>query len=223
MTKAHARHLESDAGATAASLEPAVVIAQPTATVKQPARVVPIHAVYSDPWVQHNVVLTYAPETTRDGLGAQAFRMLGIHAIARALGLPFLNTPPECVGHIGGAAHYQGMDCTRRMTAADQHKLARVKRMLMLPNTGGVSGANTRSWHVERLDDTLLTWEALQNVTQTALQHKQPTVIKLARVQSLLCQYPDVFLSVPQLKPAANHQHQLQLKVSIITRSSRCL
>lgn len=163
----------------------------------------PLDAVYADPWVRQHVVLTYAPETTRDGLGAQAFRLLGIYALSKALGLQYLHTQPECVGHIGGLPHYQGKDCATRLTAADSRKLQRVQRLLALPSSPGVSEAAVRSWHVERLDNSVLTWELLRSATAAALQQQRPTLIKLARVQALLCQHPDVFLAVPQLQPAA--------------------
>jgi hypothetical protein len=159
------------------------------------------HAVFSNPWVRQHVALTYAPETTRDGLGAQAVRLLGIYALAKCTQLQYVHTGVECVGHIGGLAHYQGRECESRMTRADQRQLARVQAMLSLLPTQAAAAANTSAWHVARLDDVTLTWQHLAAAAQAALQSKRPTVIKLARVQALLCQHPDVFLALPELRP----------------------
>jgi hypothetical protein len=166
--------------------------------------------VFAEPWVRQHVALAYAPGTTRDGLGAQALRLLGTYALAKALGLKYMHVAPQCIGHIGGLPHYQGRDCSSRMTAADRKQLARVVRALTLPSSPGLSPAALRSWQVVRLDDVTLTWEGLVNATQSALQRQQPTLIKVARVQGLLAAHPDVFLAVPQLRPLPGGQQQQQ-------------
>jgi hypothetical protein len=140
--------------------------------------------------------------------------MLGIYALSKALGVQYLHMQPECVGHIGGLPHYQGQDCSSRMTAADYKALNRVQKVLALPSPQGLSiealnsssSGGSGGWFVERLDDVVLTWDALRKAVHSALQQQRSTVIKLARVQALLCHHPDVFLAVPQLRPPVSKQ-----------------
>jgi hypothetical protein len=145
------------------------------ATAAASAPQFPKDPIYSNPWVQQHIALTYAPETTRDGLGAQAFRMLGIYALSKALGVKYLHTQPECIGHIGGLPHYQGQDCSSRLTAADYKTLDRVQRVLVLPSSQGLkvkvfNSSSSNSSSSSRLEADAVGPMAMPAVAGSALE-----------------------------------------------------
>jgi hypothetical protein len=147
------------------------------------------------------------------GWGPRPYACWVTYALSKALGLKYLHTPPQGIGGIGGLPNFsilEDKDCSSKMTAADHLQLPRVQRLLSLPSSAGLSSSSSsNSWHVERLDDVMVTWEALRDAAQSALSHKRPTLIKLARVHALLYQHPDVFLAVPQLQPKGSNHHKM--------------
>ncbi|KAF8058936.1 CPK9 [Scenedesmus sp. PABB004] len=181
----------------------------------------PRDAVFDDPWVRENVAVTYGLKI-RDGLGSQTARMLGVYAVAHALGIPYVHSPFECIGHIGGVPHYRNMRCDH-LPPPDLHKLARISRHIHLPTS---TRANTSAWdvaYVFRGD-----WARLANITATALRARRPTLVKLELVDEFISVCPDIFYHVPAWRPASPPEDRVSTNATslqpswLLTRSRSC-
>lgn len=150
----------------------------------------PLHPQYDNPWVRNNIVLTYALHL-RDGLGGQVHRIMGIYAIAKALGLGYVHSPFECVGHLGPLSHYRNETCDS-LEPRDQLMLQRVIKYLSLPDTTTV---NIKQW--KSVTSFWGGWKELALLVERAAEQHQPTVIRLEMMTSFIKQCPDLFHHVP--------------------------
>lgn len=156
----------------------------------------PVHPIYNDPWVRNNIALTYALGI-RDGLGGQVQRIMGIFAIAKTLGIGYVHSPFECIGHIGPHSHYRRKNCTD-LEPQDQLLLQRVIKYLNLPTT---SSANVSSWSRTALRHPLSGWNDLAATVESLAQQRQPAVIKLEMMAAFLTRCPDAFHHVLSWRP----------------------
>ncbi|KAF8062660.1 HET-E1 [Scenedesmus sp. PABB004] len=153
---------------------------------------------FADPWVQQNVALVYAHEL-RDGVGAQALRMLEIYAVARALGLRHVHRPLTCVGHVGGQVHFRSADCAFDAAAPEARLLGKLRRLLALPSdlTEGAVAAWERR-HVPKLG-----WFTLVDLVTGAAAARTPLLISTEFATSIVHRFPDMLLAPEQLRPTA--------------------
>ncbi|WIA28209.1 hypothetical protein OEZ86_010770 [Tetradesmus obliquus] len=155
----------------------------------------PKHKVFNDPWVADNVAFTYAV-VIKDGLGGQVTRMMGVYALAEAMGVRYVHSPLSCIGHIGGQPHWRNQSCDG-IDPADAAKMQRLSSFLSLANT---TAADTSSWAQELF--TKGSWLMLANVTETALRLQRPTVVRIEWVHNFLSDCPDLFFHVPAWRPS---------------------
>lgn len=167
----------------------------------------PRHSVYSNPWVKDNIALTYSL-FVRDGLGSQVQRIMGIFAIAQALGVGYIHSPFTCIGHIGPYAHYRLNRTCDKLEPKHQQQLHRVTTFLSLPNTTVV---DTSGWNTTALFKG--TWGELAAAVQQAVQHQQPTIIRLEMLNHFLPKCHDLFHHVPSWRPEWRYQ-QISKRVS---------
>lgn len=160
----------------------------------------PKHPVYNKPWVKNNVVLTYNLGL-KDGLGAQVQRIMGIYAMAQALGIGYIHSPFRCIGHIGPHYHYRENRTCDNLGPKQQHELQRITTYLSLPNTTSV---NVSTWARRML--FMGTWDSLAAMVQQAEQQQQPTVIGLEMLTRFLPRCHDLFHHVPEWRPDWSYQ-----------------
>lgn len=154
----------------------------------------PRTAAFSDPWVRDNVVLTYAHQL-QDGLGGQATRLMGIYATAAALGLRYLHTTLQCVGHIGERTHWRNASCDH-LTGDDARMLRRARELVELPSS---SPPGASSWRPITLRAP--SWEDLAAAAADAAARRAPTLLRVEMVNKLLTDCPDLFRHVPEWRP----------------------
>ncbi|KAF6257632.1 hypothetical protein COO60DRAFT_1212860 [Scenedesmus sp. NREL 46B-D3] len=160
----------------------------------------PKHKIFDDPWVHDNVAFTYAV-VIKDGLGGQTTRMMGVYALAAAMGVRYVHSPLTCIGHIGGQPHWRNKTCDG-IDPADAAKMQRISGFLSLTNT---TAADTSGWAHELF--TKGSWLMLANITETALRLQRPTVVRIEWVHNFLSDCPDLFFHVPAWRPS-NPQSQ---------------
>lgn len=156
----------------------------------------PKHPVFDDPWVKNNIAVGYGHKQ-RDGVGSQALRMLAIYALSKSLGIAHDFSPIECVGHIGNQVHYREVGCNFT-SDADRRQLAKVQHMISLPATH--TELNLMQW--KRKDVPALVWSTFVQDVGQAWTERQPTLFIFERLNNLVRDYPDLFLSIPALVPS---------------------
>lgn len=154
----------------------------------------PRDTIFDDPWVQANIAVTYGLKI-RDGLGSQTARMLGVYAIAAALGIQYYHSPFECIGHIGGVPHWRNMHCDH-LPPSDLHKLTRIAKHIHLPSTTTANASSWDSQYVFRGD-----WAKLASIAAAAKQSSKPMLVKLELVDEFISVCPDIFYHVPAWRP----------------------
>lgn len=173
----------------------------------------PRHLIYDDPWIQDNVVLTYAL-VLRDGLGGQVQRIMSIYAIAQALGLKYVHSPFQCIGHIGPHSHYRkGRHCND-LEPKDQQLLQRIVTYLNLPT---ITDADVSNWNSTLL--VMGNWNNLALAVEQAKQRQEPTVIRLEMLSAFINKCPDLFHHVPSWRPYWAYQDSSQ-RVSTVSTSA---
>jgi hypothetical protein len=131
----------------------------------------------------------------KDGLGGQTTRMMGVYALAEAMGVKYVHSPLTCIGHIGGQPHWRNASC-EGIDPAEAAKMQRLSGFLSMANT---TTADTSSWARELF--TKGSWLMLANVTETALRLQRPTVVRIEWVHNFLSDCPDLFFHVPAWRP----------------------
>ncbi|KAF6255837.1 hypothetical protein COO60DRAFT_167155 [Scenedesmus sp. NREL 46B-D3] len=152
--------------------------------------------VFQDPWVKANIAVTYGHQV-QDGIGSQTLRMLAVYGLASSLGIRHVFRPLGCVGHIGRHVHYREAACNFT-NEADKRQLSKAQRMIDLPTT---APGNTSHWQSKFLQ--ALDWTPFVRDVTDALKKQQPTLFEIERVNQLVRYHPDIFLSVPVLRPAS--------------------
>jgi hypothetical protein len=152
--------------------------------------------VFRDPWVRANIAVTYGHQV-QDGIGSQTLRMLAVYGLASSLGIGHVFRPLGCVGHIGSHVHYREAECNFT-NEADRRQLNKAQRMIQLPTT---AARNTSHWHSKFLP--ALDWTPFVRDVTDALRQQRPTLYEIERVNQLVRYYPDIFLTIPALRPAS--------------------
>lgn len=155
----------------------------------------PKDLLFNNPWVKENIAVTYGLQI-RDGLGSQTARMLGVYAIAHAVGIHYVHSPFQCIGHIGGAPHYRNMRCDY-LPPTDMQRLQRISQHIHLPSTTAADVSTWDSVYIFRGD-----WVSLANAAAVALANKRPTLIKLELVDEFISVCPDIFYHVEAWRPS---------------------
>lgn len=132
----------------------------------------------------------------RDGLGSQTARMLGVYAIAQTVGIHYVHSPFQCIGHIGGAPHYRNMRCDH-LPPADMQRLKRISQHIYLPSTTAADVSTWDSVHIFRGN-----WVSLARAAAAAFASKRPTLIKLELVDEFISVCPDIFYHVDAWRPS---------------------
>uniref|UniRef100_A0A383W8L3 Uncharacterized protein n=1 Tax=Tetradesmus obliquus TaxID=3088 RepID=A0A383W8L3_TETOB len=156
----------------------------------------PSDAVFQEPWVKANIAVTYGHQV-QDGIGSQTLRMLAVYGLASSLGIGHVFRPLGCVGHIGSHVHYREAACNHT-SEADRRQLSKAQRMIQLPTT---AQGNTSHWHSKFLP--ALDWTPFVRDVTDALRQRRPTLYEIERVNQLVRYYPDIFQSIPALRPAS--------------------
>jgi hypothetical protein len=156
----------------------------------------PADHVFQDSWVRANIAVTYAHQV-QDGIGSQALRMLAVYGLASSLGIGHVFRPLGCVGHIGSHVHYREAGCNF-INEADRRQLNKAQRMIDLPTT---AVGNTSHWHTKFLP--ALDWTPFVRDVTDAKKQQRPTLFEVERVNQLVRYHPDIFLSIPALRPAS--------------------
>lgn len=154
----------------------------------------PLHSVYENPWVKDNIALTYALDL-KDGLGGQVYRIMGIYAIAKTLGVGYVHSPFTCIGHIGPQSNYRNQTCND-LEPKERLLVQRLNKHLGLPNT---TTANTTAWKSVHM--YMGCWRDLAVLVEQAVQQQQPTVIRLEMMPGFIDHCPDMFHHVPSWLP----------------------
>lgn len=141
--------------------------------------------VFQNPWVQNNVAVTYDPLTTKDGLGSQIHRQLGVYAVAACTGLQYKSTA--------------GFQRFTHLNQSDAHMLAqRVNTMLGIPSTPERVNPTWRVVHFGR--DCNITWDTLLTKVKAALALQQPTLFNISFVYGFALTYPAMLNCAPASK-----------------------
>lgn len=151
--------------------------------------------IFQDPWVQNNIAVTYGHKV-QDGIGSQTLRMLAVYALATSLGVGHVFRPLGCVGHIGNQVHYRNTGCNFT-DELDRKLLVKAQHMITLPST---VSSNVSTWQSKFLP--ALDWTPFVKDINEALKKKRPTLFEIERVNNLIRYYPDIFLSIPALRPS---------------------
>jgi hypothetical protein len=151
--------------------------------------------VYDSPWSQQNVALVYAHQLL-DGVGAQTMRMLELYAVAKSLNIGYLHRPIRCVGHVDGRVHFRQSDCGD-LPEADRRLVNKLRRLITLPST--VTEEHVNGWEHKYIPK--LGWNTLAGLAEAALQSKRPLLISTEFATSILHNYSDMFLAVPEFQP----------------------
>jgi hypothetical protein len=122
--------------------------------------------------------------------------MMGVYALAEAMGVKYVHSPLTCIGHIGGQPHWRNQSC-QGIDPTEAAKMQRISGFLSMTNT---TTADTSSWAQELF--TKGSWLMLANVTETALRLQRPTVVRIEWVHNFLSDCPDLFLHVPAWRPS---------------------
>lgn len=150
--------------------------------------------VFKHPWVQHNVAVTFDPMVTRDGLGSQLQRQMGVYAMAVCAGLRYVPTRPY--------------DRFTHLNRTEAHQLAhRVNTLLGIPDStnnneetaGSISSSS--GWRVVDFDRSCsITWDTLLHETKAALAAQQPTLFNVSFVYGFALTYPAMLTCVPAFR-----------------------
>jgi hypothetical protein len=151
--------------------------------------------VYDNPWTQQNVALVYAHQLL-DGVGAQTMRTLELYAVAKSLGIGYLHRPIRCIGHVDGRVHFRESDCGD-LPDADRRLVDKLRRLITLPST--VTEQQVNTWEHKYIPK--LGWNTLTGLAEAALQNKLPLLISTEFATSILHNYSDMFLAVPEFQP----------------------
>lgn len=143
--------------------------------------------VFRDPWVQANVAVTYDPFSTKDGVGSQLHRQLGVYAAAACTGLKYEPT--------------EGFQRFAHLDGSDAHLLAhRINTMLGIPAIHAAQ-QNHSAWKVVNLHrDCNITWDTLLEHTKAAVAQQQPTLFNISFVYGFALTYPAMLGCVLEFK-----------------------
>ncbi|KAF8073262.1 ABCG35 [Scenedesmus sp. PABB004] len=156
----------------------------------------PSDPVFADPWVRQNIAVTYGHQV-QDGVGSQTLRMITVYALSSALGVRHLFRPLGCVGHIGSHVHYRDTGC-EFSNDADRRLLTKAQHMITLP--GDTTEADVQTWdkkYLPSLDFTPFAKEVAE-----AAKRRRPTLFEVERLNNIIRYFPDIFLTIPSLRPA---------------------
>lgn len=156
---------------------------------------VPKAPVFDDPWTKQNIALVYAHKS-KDGVGAQAMRMMEIYALATSLGIGYLHRPIQCVGHIGYMVHYRNTACNLT-NAKDVQQLRKIQQMVYLPST--VTEEAVSDW--EHMPVSEFGWSKFRALVEQAVKQQRSTLFIIEFATSVAHQFPDVFMSVAAFRP----------------------
>jgi hypothetical protein len=141
---------------------------------------------FQDPWVQSNVAITYDALKTKDGLGSQLQRQLGVYTVAACTGLQYKPT--------------DGFQRFTHLDASEAHLMAqRLNTLLGIPNTHQPVNSSWRVVDIGR--DCGVNWEHLLNETKAALAQQQPTLFNISFVYGFVLTYPAMLDCVPAFRP----------------------
>lgn len=163
--------------------------------VQAPQHSWPNNPLYADPWVQQNIAITYA-HRTRDGVGAQTMRLLGIYAIAKSLNLQYLHRPIQCVGHVDGKVHFRDGDCSY-LSDSDMRLMNKIRHMVTLPSN--VTEADVQGWSNQFIE--YAGWTRMTKMIRSAYDWKRPTLLTIEFPSYVLQKHPDMYFSVPAFRP----------------------
>jgi hypothetical protein len=123
--------------------------------------------------------------------------MLAVYGLASSLGIGHVFRPLGCVGHIGSHVHYREAACNFT-NEADRRQLNKAQRMIDLPTT---TVGNTSHWQTKFIP--ALDWTPFVREVTDAMKKQRPTLFEIERVNQLVRYHPDIFLSIPALRPAS--------------------
>jgi len=147
---------------------------------------------FTQPWVQDNVAITYNPFITKDGLGSQVHRLLGVYAVAACTGLQYIPTAGfQLLAHLN-ATNTDGPSEAQQMA----HRL---NVMLGVSSTPKPINSSWRVVHLGR--DCRITWDTLLNATRAALAQQQPTLFNVSFTYGFALAYPAMLQCVPAFRP----------------------
>lgn len=126
-----------------------------------------------------NIAVTYDSDKGTDGLGSQLYRIIGIYALSRHLGIPYVHTPLTRIG-------YQGMSAMAN-NAADPDLLDNVNRLFHIASD--VPLLNFR-YSIEIMD---VDARMIELVKEQARSLGAPILTKIILPLSFCNAHPDCF------------------------------
>lgn len=149
--------------------------------------------VFQDPWVLSNVAVTFDALKTKDGLGSQLQRQLGVYTVAACAGLQYRPT--------------DGFQRFTHINASEAHLIAhRLNTLLGIPSTHQPVNS---SWRVVDFGrDCSTNWDHLLNETKTALVQQQSTLFNISFVYGFVLTYPAMLDCVPAFRPKVSSRCQ---------------
>lgn len=143
--------------------------------------------VFQDPWVRSHVAVTYDPFSTKDGVGSQLHRQLGVYAAAACAGLQYRPT--------------KGFQRFAHLNGSNAHLLShRINTMLGIPSTHAHQQSHSACKVVNFHRDCNITWDTLLEHTKAALAAQQPTMFNISFVYGFVLTYPAMLDCVPEFR-----------------------
>lgn len=133
--------------------------------------------------------LAVTPDAQRhkDGAGSQLHRALGIYALSRRLGIPYIHTPFVAIGYHGLRALEEN--------APDPGLLAALNGTFAIPSDVALPEAR-RETHLRRIDAA-----AMSRLLETAADGGDPIVARIVSPHGIMDRHPDGYEACRPLSP----------------------
>lgn len=152
-----------------------------------------------------HLALTYWADRKMDGAGAQFHRILGIYAVSRRFGWPYVHTPLVDVGNQGILATEQG--------SKDESFTANWNRLFDLPSDV------TLPHDIQEMSVTAPTVEDLLAIEKAAREQGRKTLVRMAAADGMLKDLPDSYEVCRALSPyATGHRGVGPVRIALHVR-----